>query len=190
MFDKPPLYDNKRSSPLKRHVEKQRYFDSSEYRIVSVLVMRTLAVLWTPFAMGILLLFAHLLQVSAQSDTSGPVFIQEPPNQMDFSNTTGTEIICQSRGTPMPQITWVKTDGSIVQDVPGLRKVLSNGNLVLPPFRAEDYNQEVHAQTYRCIAENSLGKIQSRDVQVRAGTDRTLLQHLSGNSMLFLTTRE
>ena len=45
-----------------------------------------------------------------------------------------------------------------------------NGNLILPPFRAEDYNQDVHAQTYRCIAENTFGKIQSRDVHVRAGT--------------------
>ena len=54
---------------------------------------------------------------------SGPVFIQEPPNQVDFSNTTGTEVICQSRGTPMPQITWVKGDGTVVKDVPGLRQV-------------------------------------------------------------------
>ncbi len=50
--------------------------------------------------------------------------------------------------------------------------MLPNGNLVLPPFRAEDYNQAVHAQTYRCVAENKLGKIQSRDVHVRAGTAR------------------
>ena len=28
--------------------------------------------------------------VSANSDTSGPVFIQEPPNNVDFSNTTGS----------------------------------------------------------------------------------------------------
>ena len=55
--------------------------------------------------------------------TSGPVFIQEPPNQVDFSNTTGTEVICQSRGTPMPKITWVKADGTVVKDVPGLRQV-------------------------------------------------------------------
>lgn len=106
--------------------------------------------------------------VSAQSDVSGPVFVQEPPNQVDFSNTTGAEIICQSRGTPLPKITWVKTDGTIIKDVPGLRQVLANGNLILPPFRAEDYNQEVHAQTYRCLAANTFGKIQSRDVHVRA----------------------
>ncbi len=54
-------------------------------------------------------------------------------------------------------------------------QVQTNGNLILPPFRAEDYNQEVHAQTYRCIAENTLGKIQSRDVHVRAGTAKHFL---------------
>ena len=63
------------------------------------------------------------ISVSAQSDVSGPVFVQEPPNQVDFSNTTGAEIICQSRGTPLPKITWVKTDGTIIKDVPGLRQV-------------------------------------------------------------------
>lgn len=42
---------------------------------------------------------------------------------MDFSNTTGAEIICQSRGTPLPKIKWVKTDGTEVKDVPGLRQV-------------------------------------------------------------------
>lgn len=120
-------------------------------------------------------LFAQILAgmllvtwASAQSDVSGPVFVQEPPNQVDFSNTTGAEIICQSRGTPLPRITWVKTDGTVIKDVPGLRQVQDNGNLILPPFRAEDYNQEVHAQTYRCIAENTFGKIISRDVHVRA----------------------
>ena len=66
-----------------------------------------------------------MFSVLAQSAASGPVFIQEPPNQVDFSNTTGTEVICQSRGFPLPQITWVKADGSIVKDVPGLRQVMN-----------------------------------------------------------------
>ena len=44
-----------------------------------------------------------------------------------------------------------------------------NGNLVFPPFRAEDYRQEVHAQVYVCMARNSVGSIHSRDVNVRAG---------------------
>lgn len=60
-------------------------------------------------------------------------------------------------------------DGTAVGDVPGLRQVLANGNLVFPPFRAEDYRQEVHAQVYACLAKNSVGSIRSRDVNVRAG---------------------
>ena len=67
--------------------------------------------------------FIVMISASAQSDVSGPVFVQEPPNQVDFSNTTGAEIICQSRGTPLPRITWVKTDGTVIKDVPGLRQV-------------------------------------------------------------------
>ena len=65
----------------------------------------------------------YIAVLAQTSSTSGPVFIQEPPNQVDFSNTTGTEIVCQSRGFPLPQINWVKTDGSPVKDVPGLRQV-------------------------------------------------------------------
>ena len=51
---------------------------------------------------------------------------------------------------------------------------MPNGNLDFKPFRAEDYNQEVHAQTYRCLAENTFGDIQSRDVHVRAGRTKNL----------------
>lgn len=48
-------------------------------------------------------------------------------------------------------------------------QVLPNGNLVFPPFRAEDYRQEVHAQVYVCLARNPVGSVHSRDVNVRAG---------------------
>ena len=81
-----------------------------------------------------------------QTDTSGPVFIQEPPNYVDFSNTTGniseiivllvaetddnftagTKIICQARGVPLPNITWTKTNGEPIATVPGLRQVRAN----------------------------------------------------------------
>ena len=67
-----------------------------------------------------------LIALAQHADTSGPVFIQEPPNQVDFSNTTGMEVICQSRGTPLPRITWVRQDGHkwvVAEDVPGLRQV-------------------------------------------------------------------
>lgn len=48
-------------------------------------------------------------------------------------------------------------------------QVLPNGNLVFPPFRAEDYRQEVHAQVYSCLATSPAGSVHSRDVNVRAG---------------------
>lgn len=112
--------------------------------------------------------FFYLLNAVYCQDLSGPVFIQEPPNNVDFSNSTGTEIICQARGSPFPSISWTKSDGTPIGTIPGLRQVLENGNLILPPFRATDYKQEVHAQTYRCQSENELGKIISRDVHVRA----------------------
>nr|XP_023016837.1 Down syndrome cell adhesion molecule-like protein Dscam2 isoform X6 [Leptinotarsa decemlineata] len=100
--------------------------------------------------------------------TSGPVFLREPPNRVDFSNTTGAIVECSARGNPPPDIIWVRSDGTAVGDVPGLRQVLANGNLVFPPFRAEDYRQEVHAQIYACLAKNTEGSIHSRDVNVRA----------------------
>ncbi|KAL3270311.1 hypothetical protein HHI36_009362 [Cryptolaemus montrouzieri] len=106
--------------------------------------------------------------VYSADDTSGPVFVREPPNRVDFSNTTGAIVECSARGNPPPAIIWVKSDGSLVGDVPGLRQVLANGNLVFPPFRAEDYRQEVHAQVYACLVNNSVGSVYSRDVNVRA----------------------
>ncbi|CAH0555681.1 unnamed protein product [Brassicogethes aeneus] len=115
------------------------------------------------------LVFALALATAlAEDDTSGPVFLREPPNRVDFSNTTGAVVECSARGKPQPDIIWVRSDGTAVGDVPGLRQVLSNGNLVFPPFRAEDYRQEVHAQVYACLAKNSVGSVHSRDVNVRA----------------------
>ncbi|XP_021929576.1 Down syndrome cell adhesion molecule-like protein Dscam2 isoform X2 [Zootermopsis nevadensis] len=122
-----------------------------------------ISVLWCGSA---LLLLCSL--AIAEDDTVGPVYIKEPPNRVDFSNTTGAVVECSARGNPVPEIIWVRSDGTAVGDVPGLRQVLPNGNLVFPPFRAEDYRQEVHAQVYVCLARNSVGSIHSRDVNVRA----------------------
>ncbi|KAF9805905.1 hypothetical protein SFRURICE_013881 [Spodoptera frugiperda] len=94
--------------------------------------------------------------------------MKEPANRVDFSNTTGATVECAARGSPTPDIIWVRSDGTAVGDVPGLRQVQANGNLLFPPFRAEDYRQEVHAQVYACLARNSVGTIHSRDVNVRA----------------------
>nr|ACC65888.1 Down syndrome cell adhesion molecule isoform [Daphnia pulex] len=105
---------------------------------------------------------------ASSSSLSGPVFLKEPSNRIDFSNTTGTVVECAATGNPRPEILWIKADGSPVTDVPGLRQVQTSGSLVFPPFRAEDYKQDVHAQFYRCVARNPAGSIVSRDIHVRA----------------------
>lgn len=53
----------------------------------------------------------------------GPIFVKEPPNRVDFSNGTGAVIECQARGNPQPDVIWVRSDGTAVGDVPGLRQV-------------------------------------------------------------------
>lgn len=54
------------------------------------------------------------------------MFIKEPPNRVDFSNTTGAVIECTARGNPTPEIIWIRPDGSAVGDVPGLRQVCNS----------------------------------------------------------------
>ncbi|XP_045534730.1 Down syndrome cell adhesion molecule-like protein Dscam2 [Papilio machaon] len=128
--------------------------------------------------------------VHCEDETIGPIFMKEPPNRVDFSNTTGAVVECAARGSPTPDVIWVRADGTAVGDVPGLRQVLPNGNLVFPPFRAEDYRQEVHAQVYACLARNPVGTIHSRDVNVRAvvaqryDTDVNKEYVIMGNSII------
>ncbi|XP_055318376.1 cell adhesion molecule Dscam2 isoform X1 [Sitodiplosis mosellana] len=126
---------------------------------------------------------------TTDEENKGPVFLKEPINRIDFSNSTGAVVECRASGTPAPEIIWVRqSDGTAVGDVPGLRQVLSNGNLVFPPFQAEDYRQEVHAQVYACLAKNQFGSIISRDVNVRAvvnqhyGADILMEYVIKGNS--------
>ena len=35
----------------------------------------------------------------------------------------GTEIICQARGVPLPNITWTRANGERIGTIPGLRQV-------------------------------------------------------------------
>lgn len=76
---------------------------------------------------------------------SGPRFIVEPPSKVHFSNTSGAVIVCSATGYPPVKIWWVLADGSIVNDVHGLRHVRTNGELVLSPFSASMYRQDIHA---------------------------------------------
>lgn len=99
----------------------------------------------------------------------GPAFLKEPPSRVDFANDTGARIDCSAGGSPPPSVSWLSGDGKPVGPIPQTRELLPNGSLFFPPFRPSGYRHDVHAATYRCVAENSLGRIHSRDVRVRAG---------------------
>lgn len=131
-----------------------------------------------------LVALAALGSVLCEDETIGPIFMKEPPNRVDFSNTTGATVECAARGSPTPDIIWVRADGTTVGDVPGLRQVLPNGNLLFPPFRAKDYRQEVHAQVYACLARNPVGTILSRDVNVRAVVSQSYTVNLWEENVL------
>ncbi|XP_034252490.1 Down syndrome cell adhesion molecule-like protein Dscam2 [Thrips palmi] len=99
---------------------------------------------------------------------SGPVFIQEPANKVDFSNSSGVTVLCAAHGDPPPTLSWLLDDGSVAADVPRLRRMLHNGSLHLPAFAADEYRADVHATSYRCRASSSAGTILSRRVRLRA----------------------
>ncbi|XP_011264853.2 Down syndrome cell adhesion molecule-like protein Dscam2 isoform X8 [Camponotus floridanus] len=98
----------------------------------------------------------------------GPSFVVEPPSRIEFSNSSGAWLDCTASGSPPPNIDWSTADGHPVNDVSGVRRVLRNGTLVLLPFPAAAYRQDVHSAAYRCVASNPVGRVLSRDVQVRA----------------------
>lgn len=105
--------------------------------------------------------------ITLSLEQQGPFFIHEPPDRVDFANSTGTVISCSAQGNPIPSIRWVNREGDEVTDVAGLRHVRPDGSLVFLPFRAEDFRQDVHDATYKCLASNAVGVVGSRNVQVR-----------------------
>ncbi|CAB0034504.1 unnamed protein product [Trichogramma brassicae] len=98
----------------------------------------------------------------------GPSFLIEPASRVEFSNSSGAWLDCAATGSPPPNVDWSTADGLPALEVPGIRRLLKNGTLVLLPFPASAYRQDVHSATYRCVASNSVGRVLSRDVQVRA----------------------
>ncbi|EDS28609.1 down syndrome cell adhesion molecule [Culex quinquefasciatus] len=108
------------------------------------------------------------------SHLRGPSFVMEPPPRLEFSNSSGGWLDCSASGSPQPTIDWLSVDGTSVGDVGGVRRVLRNGTLVLLPFPAAAYRQDIHSTIYRCVASNTVGRVISRDVQVRAGPPRDI----------------
>ena len=50
-------------------------------------------------------------------------------NNIVNSAIAGTEIICQARGVPLPNITWTRANGETIGTIPGLRQVRQILNL-------------------------------------------------------------
>ncbi|XP_014291200.1 cell adhesion molecule Dscam2 isoform X4 [Halyomorpha halys] len=104
----------------------------------------------------------------AYRDSRGPQFLMEPPGRAEFSNSSGGRLDCTATGSPPPLVSWLTLEGTTVTEIPGLRRILSNGTLLIQPFPPELYRQDVHAAIYRCTATNNVGTIVSRDVYLRA----------------------
>lgn len=109
-----------------------------------------------------------------ESHLRGPSFVMEPPARLEFSNSSGGWLDCSASGSPQPTIDWLSSDGTSIGDVNSIRRVLRNGTLVLLPFPAAAYRQDIHNTVYRCVASNTVGRVISRDVQVKAGKFKIL----------------
>nr|XP_022920801.1 Down syndrome cell adhesion molecule-like protein Dscam2 isoform X2 [Onthophagus taurus] len=101
-------------------------------------------------------------------DLQGPIFVQEPPHRVEFSNSSGGRVDCTAQGSPFPEVEWVFADGSPVRQIPELRQIFPNGSLYFPPFPSDRYRHDVHSALYKCKLQSALGTVLSRDVHVKA----------------------
>lgn len=123
----------------------------------------------------------------SQQSIQGPIFQQDLPAKVSFSNNTGLILKCLATGQPQPTISWQTETGISVlnpsQTIDSLN-LLSNDNskylplvhqnsntnaLVFRSFASDEFSPEVHSTKYRCLATNIHGTITSSLVQVKAG---------------------
>ncbi|GFU19894.1 down syndrome cell adhesion molecule-like protein Dscam2, partial [Nephila pilipes] len=111
--------------------------------------------------------FANVLGDRSSRRLRGPIFVHEPLETVEFSNSTGAVISCSAQGYPEPTIRWERRDGNPVSTIPGIRQIRPDNSLVFFPINTDQYRQDVHAAVYRCIATNRVGSIRSRDVVIK-----------------------
>ena len=121
----------------------------------------------------IIALFVFLLTgfttESPQNGRRGPIFLAEPPPSKVIPNNKGGLIPCSVYGNPYPTVHWVFGNGRRVESQEGVIEVLQNNSLYFPPFESDGVTSAVHTQTYRCVAENVIGRIISRSMRTTAG---------------------
>ncbi|UJR35713.1 hypothetical protein I4U23_028463 [Adineta vaga] len=101
----------------------------------------------------------------------GPSFVSTiTTKQRLYYNNLGTKLDCLANGTPLPMLTWFRTNGS--DDRPStfvqssdLIHVYQNGSLYIRPFR--EYQKSIHAGIFVCRAENAAGSIQTTPIQLK-----------------------
>ena len=113
--------------------------------------------------------FSGFTTESPHDGRRGPIFLVEPPPTKIIPNNKGGLIPCSVYGNPSPVVKWIYGDGKQVQNQEGLIQILQNNSLYFPPFESDSVSSEVHTQTYRCVAENVIGRIISRSMRTTAG---------------------
>ncbi|CAH0767134.1 unnamed protein product [Bemisia tabaci] len=108
------------------------------------------------------------LEDAISMESEGPQFVSDPRSPLEFSNRTGGVLHCPVRGSPPPRVTWLTGDGAVAAPIRNVRELLTNGSLFFPAFGPESYRHDVHSAVYRCEAANTVGKILSKDILVRA----------------------
>ena len=89
-----------------------------------------------------------------------------------YYNSTGIVLSCKAKGNPEPKISWVKNILSNfipVQNIPNLRHVRANNDLIIYPFASHQFRQDVHHSSYQCKASNSVGTIITPEINLYAG---------------------
>ncbi|KAL8173409.1 UNVERIFIED_CONTAM: Down syndrome cell adhesion molecule-like protein 1, partial [Gekko kuhli] len=95
-------------------------------------------------------------------------FVNDSIQQVTFSSTVGVVIPCPAAGSPSATLRWYLATGDDIYDVPHIRHVHANGTLQLYPFSPSAFNSFIHDNDYFCTAENSVGKIRSPNIRVKA----------------------
>lgn len=100
----------------------------------------------------------------------GPIFSHQPQSKAIFTNSSGLIIACSADGYPKPLISWTfGLNRNKVYNIPDLLTIKTDSSLVFSPFKANQYQKNVHQNTYQCHASNKLGTISSKIITIKAG---------------------